>query len=183
MSEDQGGQRILLVDRVITADEDENLAEHPDSTALVYFCRHCGTLHSSPVQRGDGLDRLRCDHCGALGDLVVLQVVHQKEGTQYQGKLHRCIACGTQGRSPSGSFREPNKPIRATTVSDVHVLAQNLIHHAERRRLLIFADNRQDAAFQAGWMQDHARRYRLRALMNQKFRNREEFPLATSPIT
>jgi hypothetical protein len=40
-----------------------------------------------------------------------------------------------------------------------------MIHHAERRRLLVFADNRQDAAFQAGWMQDHARRYRLRSLM------------------
>jgi hypothetical protein len=33
---------------------------------------------------------------------------------------------------------------------------------------LIFADNRQEAAFQAGWMQDHARRYRLRALMYRK---------------
>jgi ATP-dependent helicase YprA (DUF1998 family) len=171
LSGDQGGQRILLVDRLITADEDENPGEHPDSTALVYFCRHCGTIHSSPLQRGEELDRLRCDHCGALGDLFVLQVVDQKEGTQYQGKLRRCIACGTQGRSPLGTFREPNKPIRATTVSDVHVLAQNLIHHAERRRLLIFADNRQDAAFQAGWMQDHARRYRFRALMNQKIQD------------
>jgi SOS-response transcriptional repressor LexA len=30
---------------------------------------------------------------------------------------------------------------------------------------MIFADNRQDAAFQAGWMRDHARRYRLRYLL------------------
>jgi hypothetical protein len=35
----------------------------------------------------------------------------------------------------------------------------------DERRLLIFADNRQDAAFQAGWMRDHARRYRLRYLL------------------
>ena len=34
-----------------------------------------------------------------------------------------------------------------------------------RPRLLVFCDNRQDAAFQAGWMKDHARRFRLRALM------------------
>jgi hypothetical protein len=40
-----------------------------------------------------------------------------------------------------------------------------MIHRAERKRLLVFSDNRQDAASQAGWMQDHARRYRLRALM------------------
>jgi hypothetical protein len=34
-----------------------------------------------------------------------------------------------------------------------------MIHRAKHRRLLVFADNRQEAAFQAGWMQDHARRY------------------------
>jgi len=52
-------------------------------------------------------------------------------------------------------------------VSDVHVLAQSMVHLSELRRLLVFADNRQDAAFQAGWMRDHARRFRLRALMSQ----------------
>ena len=57
--------------------------------------------------------------------------------------------------------------MRATNVADVHVLAQDMIHHSERRRLLVFCDNRQDAAFQAGWMKDHARRFRLRALMAQ----------------
>jgi hypothetical protein len=40
-----------------------------------------------------------------------------------------------------------------------------MVHHSERPRLLVFCDNRQDAAFQAGWMKDHARRFRLRALM------------------
>lgn len=40
-----------------------------------------------------------------------------------------------------------------------------MVHHAERKRLLVFCDDRQDAAFQAGWMKDHARRFRLRALM------------------
>ncbi|MFA4935953.1 MAG: helicase-related protein [Candidatus Methanoperedens sp.] len=34
-----------------------------------------------------------------------------------------------------------------------------------QRKLITFADNRQDAAFQAAWMADHARRYRLRQLM------------------
>jgi hypothetical protein len=58
--------------------------------------------------------------------------------------------------------------VRTVTVSDVDVLARSMIHQAERKRLLVFADNRQDAAFQAGWMQDHARRYRLRALMYER---------------
>jgi hypothetical protein len=58
--------------------------------------------------------------------------------------------------------------VRAVSVSDVHVLAQSMLHLSERPRLLVFADNRQDAAFQAGWMRDHARRFRLRALMAQQ---------------
>ena len=45
------------------------------------------------------------------------------------------------------------------------MLTQDMVQHAQRRRLLVFCDNRQDAAFQAGWMKDHARRFRLRALM------------------
>ncbi|MBK7758741.1 MAG: hypothetical protein IPI35_20555 [Deltaproteobacteria bacterium] len=43
-----------------------------------------------------------------------------------------------------------------------------MMHLSERPRLLVFADNRQDAAFQAGWMRDHARRFRLRALISQQ---------------
>ncbi|MBI3493129.1 MAG: DUF1998 domain-containing protein [Acidobacteria bacterium] len=62
-------------------------------------------------------------------------------------------------------YREPARPVRATNVADVHVLAQDMVQHSERPRLLVFCDNRQDAAFQAGWMKDHARRFRLRALM------------------
>jgi hypothetical protein len=57
--------------------------------------------------------------------------------------------------------------VRATNVADVHVLAQDMVHNSDRQRLLVFCDNRQDAAFQAGWMKDHARRFRLRALMSE----------------
>ena len=54
-----------------------------------------------------------------------------------------------------------------------------MIQHAERKRLLVFADNRQDAAFQAGWMQDHARRYRLRSLMYERIR---QFPVSVGDL-
>ena len=64
------------------------------------------------------------------------------------------------------------RPVRAVNVADVHVLAQDMVHHAERQRLLLFADNRQDAAFQAGWMKDHARRFRLRRLMADAMKER-----------
>jgi hypothetical protein len=39
------------------------------------------------------------------------------------------------------------------TVSDVHILAQAMINAAPEghKKLIIFADSRQDAAFQEGW--------------------------------
>jgi Lhr-like helicase len=43
-----------------------------------------------------------------------------------------------------------------------------MLQHSDHKRLLVFSDNRQDAAFQAGWMQDHARRFRLRSLMYER---------------
>ncbi|EKU96555.1 helicase family protein with metal-binding cysteine cluster [Leptolyngbya sp. PCC 7375] len=156
--QEHDGDRLLLTDRLITQDENEDIdlnENHPRSARPLHLCRYCGTLHS---------DRLKtCGHCGRGHSLVTLLVARQKP--DHPGHLTSCLACQSQGRSRYGRYREPARPIRATTVSDVHVLAQNMLHHAERKRLLVFADNRQDAAFQAGWMQDHARRYRLRSLM------------------
>lgn len=166
LSEENGGVRVMLLDRLITQDEDDHLLDHSKNTAPVYYCRSCGTLHSSPQQRAKDQENNRCDNCSALGELVVLLAVKQKD--KQAGKLTSCVACQASGRQSLGRYREPIREIRATTVSDVHVLSQNLIHHAERKRLLVFADNRQDAAFQAGWMQDHARRYRLRSLMYEQ---------------
>lgn len=156
LSSERGGNRVILLDRLITTnDEEENKKDYPSSTTPIYFCRFCGTLHSTSLEK--------CDGCGRKGNFVKLLVVRQKVKTP--GKITSCVTCQALGRLGVGGFREPTREVRAVTVSDVHVLAQNMIHHAEHRRLLVFADNRQDAAFQAGWMQDHARRYRLRSLM------------------
>jgi hypothetical protein len=109
--------------------------------------------------------------CGRPDSLVrIFAAQTRPEG---DGRLNSCLCCKARGRMSFGSHREPAKPVRAVTVSDVHVLAQNMLQHAERKRLLIFSDNRQDAAFQAGWMQDHSRRYRLRSLVNQRLKQGE----------
>ncbi|MEM9504011.1 MAG: DEAD/DEAH box helicase, partial [Cyanobacteria bacterium P01_E01_bin.43] len=158
------GQRLLLCDRLINnAEEDEDTDSSssrsiPTSAEAIYFCRSCGTLHAQPAQT--------CSHCGRKGKLLELLAIKQKE--KNPGHLTSCITCKSLGRYSFGRYREPARPIRATTVADVHVLAQNMLQHGERERLLVFADNRQDAAFQAGWMRDHARRYRLRTLMYER---------------
>ena len=149
--------RVVLLDGLIGEDEEE-----PRHTHEAFLCRFCGAVHPGEIPR--------CDACGrekALFRLLALE--HHKD---HGGYLVSCVSCGATGRPFGGGYREPARPIRATTVSDVHVLAQNMIHNAERRRLLVFADNRQDAAFQAGWMADHARRFRLRALMSEPIERR-----------
>jgi hypothetical protein len=150
-----GGKRVVMLDRTISAEDDET---DPPRTAPVFLCRACGALHPRAVNR--------CEACGVTGPSVALYAVAHDQ--KRPGWLTRCVSCGAPGRAYGSGYREPARPVRAVPVSDVHVLAQDMVHNAERRRLLVFADNRQEAAFQAGWMRDHARRYRLRALMAER---------------
>ncbi len=153
LDEAQGGRRVVLVDRIVGGADDEDLDEHERVTPLA-FCRRCGAAHPTGV--------MRCADCGTTG-LVTLHAIRQNKNNP--GYLSSCLSCGATGRRSGTTYREPARAVRATNVADVHVLAQDMIHHSERPRLLVFCDNRQDAAFQAGWMKDHARRFRLRALM------------------
>lgn len=158
LEETKGGKRLILVDRIVGGDGDEELEEH-DRLASLGLCRRCGAAHPELGAR--------CLHCGTAGDMVQLYAVRQKK--ENPGYLTSCLSCGANGRAMFSAYREPARPVRATNVADVHVLAQDMVHHSERPRLLVFCDNRQDAAFQAGWMADHARRFRLRALMADGF--------------
>jgi hypothetical protein len=174
LAQELGGARALFVDRlVVQPDEDDGAEELDEEGNLVpvaghdyahrrlhpmWICGHCGALTDERAT-----SCIAC-HVGVAG--IPVQVVRDK--ADLPGVLHSCVACQAPGRRPGGGrYRAPARPIRATAVSDVHVLAQSMLHLSERPRLLVFADNRQDAAFQAGWMRDHARRFRLRALMSQ----------------
>ena len=157
---EHGGQRLLMVDGLIS-DEDDDDGTPPARTTAAFFCRACGGLHELPGNH--------CQACGRSGDLIRLFAC-QLNNTNSRNHLRSCLCCGAIGRTVAGRQREPARPVRAVTVSDVDVLARSMINQAERKRLLVFADNRQDAAFQAGWMQDHARRFRLRSLMWERIR-------------
>ncbi len=163
LDEALGGRRVVLVDRLIGGDDED--AEDAGGarktidvlerrTAPLYLCRRCGTGHAE--------SGARCLGCGAPGSRVALRAVRQKQ--ERPGVLTSCLSCNALAGG-RGRYREPARPVRASNAADVHVLAQDMVHHSERPRLLVFCDNRQDAAFQAGWMKDHARRFRLRSLM------------------
>jgi hypothetical protein len=154
-----GGKRGVLLDRLIAQEDGDS--EQPDKTETVWFCRVCGCLHSH--------EEPNCKSCGRPG--MVVRIYAAQTRAEGDGRLGSCLCCRARGATVFGRHREPARPVRAVTVSDVHVLAQNMLQHAERKRLLVFADNRQDAAFQAGWMQDHSRRYRLRALIYERLRD------------
>ena len=157
LAKKDGGARVTLFDRIVSADgADED--DSSERTAFVHLCRVCGTTHASQAPS--------CCGCGRQQSQVRLKAVRQNAKSPHN--LTSCLACGSRGGARPGNYREPARPVRATTVSDVHVLGQNMLIHGHEERLLIFADNRQDAAFQAGWMRDHARRFRIRSLMLEK---------------
>jgi hypothetical protein len=129
-----------------------------------YLCRQCGAMHR------DGASHCHADGCGHEEPLLPLLT--------FGKEISSCPSCGSQTLQIGGRRIEPAKPIRAVTVADVHSLSQAMINAAPdgHKKLIVFADSRQDAAFQAGWMQDHARRLRMRHMMNQVLAN------ATGPI-
>ena len=155
-----GGKRLILVDRLIGETDSDGESGTSSRTVPLHFCRRCAAGHPKQMDR--------CRACGHVGDTVELNAVRQS--SKNPGNLTSCLSCGSNGRRTLGRYREPARPVRAVTVADVHVLTQDMVHHAARPRLLVFCDNRQDAAFQAGWMKDHARRFRLRALMAEGIR-------------
>ena len=156
------GTRVVLVDRLIG--EGDETPSH-SRTAPVFVCRRCGSAHPDSVSA--------CLACGVPGQLVrMLAIKHYSP--EHPGRMTSCLSCGTTSRVLNGRYREPARPVRAINVADVHVLAQDMVQRADRQRLLVFCDNRQDAAFQAGWMKDHARRFRLRALMAEGLKKRPD---------
>jgi ATP-dependent helicase YprA (DUF1998 family) len=148
------GTRLVLTNRLLE-EADGGPSPRTSRYPRAWFCRVCGALHreSSPRCLADG-----CGHREPLLPLIA-----------FGSGLSACPSCSTPSFRIGGREIEPARKVQAVTVSDVHILAQAMINAAPEghKKLIIFADSRQDAAFQAGWMQDHARRIRLRHMMHQ----------------
>ena len=163
------GVRLVSTNRLLE-EADGGSSAKADRLPRGYFCRQCGALHrvSAPRCLADG-----CGHDEPLIPLIL-----------FGSNLSSCPSCSSISFRIGGREIEPARKIRAVTVADVHILAQAMINAAPEghRKLIIFADSRQDAAFQAGWMQDHARRIRLRHMMYEIITGKGG-PLAIDAIT
>ncbi len=152
LEKEPGTSRLLFTNRLLVDDEEEDIR----GVHKLYLCRSCGALHA----RAGNCVNPKCRRPGPL--VAILVPLAQKDE-----KLRHCVACRQSSRQNGETVFEPIRPLRASTAADNHILAQNMLNAvpSDRQKLIVFTDNRQDAAFQAGWMQDHARRYRLRHLI------------------
>ncbi len=146
------GMRVVVTNRLLE-EADGGTSARSEKWLKSYFCRKCGAMHRDPSSH------CLADGCGNAEELLPLTVFGQK--------LSACPSCSSTAFKIGGREIEPARKVQAVTVADVHILAQAMINAApvDHKKLIIFADSRQDAAFQAGWMQDHARRIRLRHMM------------------
>ena len=149
--------RLLLTDTFVIEEEseEENIEDRLDRRRhQVHVCSRCGSVHNSPQDH--------CSGCGVGSRLLPMWVL-TNAGTQggQTARILVCPSCKARGSDFASSRREPFRPIKAIAVADVHILAQEMLRASDEghRQVIVFSDNRQDAAFQAGWMRDHARRY------------------------
>jgi len=155
---DGEGEKITFTNRFVSEiDDDEgDISERLDRNRdRAYICQFCGTLHR---RASESCLNPACKRSHPLSPVYVLN----KHGT-----IETCPSCRYRGSRRGGTFFSPLRPMSAVAVADVHILAQEMINSQsiENRKIIVFADNRQEAAFQAAWMADHARRYRLRHLI------------------
>jgi len=138
-----GEEVVYITDDLVSMVDEEG---KPDKG---YICRYCGTLHE---RRSDLCQNDKCRRKGTES-LAEVFIFHYETLTQ-------CPSCG----SPQSHL----VPTNSSEVYDVHILAQSLLGampEKELQKLIVFADSRQDAAFQAGWMAERSKRFRLRHLL------------------
>jgi ATP-dependent helicase YprA (DUF1998 family) len=143
---------VFLTQRlyVLPTEEEEEGAEKPKLKSRASKKDH--TLQAVFLCSGCGQPGTREGNCSTCGGPVATWLAHR-------GKLNTCPSCGeiyTRGDIVT--------PLRTGTASAVSTL---MTHHLDflpgsERKLLVFADNRQDAAHQAGYTADKHRNFALR---------------------
>lgn len=140
------------IEHIYPDEDDEKIQSELEE---LYLCPKCGTLAQNPSIAH--VFEVECEHD--------FKPVYVK-----QGKILVCPACfGRYGN------REVVTPVRSTTASDVSIITTALLSNLEpeERKTLIFTDNRQDTAHQAGYMEDRHLQFTIRQLIYQATKDRD----------
>lgn len=128
--------------------------------------QHMGSPSRNERLRESNLDQVGfCTSCGRVLEKDSICPTCNKKTTLMfinRGKLNTCPACGdiyTRGDIVT--------PLRTGTASTVAILITHHLDNLEAadRKLLVFSDNRQDAAHQAGYTEDKHRTFILRHIV------------------
>jgi len=139
----------------VYADDDERAGTQVERA---YFCPKCGLLSLSKEA-----ESTNCNH-------------EFKDVLYVKGKILQCPACfGRYGN------REVVTPLKSGHAADVSIITTAVLSNLEQseRRTLIFTDNRQDTAHQAGYMEDRHLKFTIRQLLYEVAKDRD-IPLSIS---
>lgn len=162
---------VLFTDSLIQdqADGSDDSAKIPKAYREAQVCTGCGALHMDAAKK--------CQACTRNNSLHPVYVINSTD------RVKSCPICRYSQGFAAKRYKHPFRALREIAVANVHILAQDMLNQVDERgrRLIVFADNRQDAAFQAGWMRDRARRFRFRQLLFEQLVDEDAFG-KTSPL-
>lgn len=127
-----------------------NMEKRGTTLKDIYVCGKCGTA-TFELPTGYHCTQVNCD--GLVSKLLY-----------HSGRLAQCPAC--QGRYGT---REIVTSFGTSVAASIAVLTSSIMKRLDEqeRRLLIFSDNRQDTAFQAGYLSDKHGQFTKRQLIYQ----------------
>ncbi|GAA1966291.1 DEAD/DEAH box helicase [Catenulispora subtropica] len=157
--------------------------DDPDGPVLRYVARR---LHTDPVFEPDAKDRswfpaLRCVSCGKDGNGAQCMACGSAMREVFVAlpevgrELTRCKVCGYM--RAAGAVEEFTQRTAAAVTATAFSLHTGLAAQSDDvslRRLLVFADSRQDTAFQAGYIRSRARAAQVRRLIVEVVRDRAQ---------
>ncbi len=154
--------RLIRAGEAATEIDPDELDEEPEEEPPFEFFADTGELADGPEE----------------GVLSLAEAPMRDDAEERRSYVPKCLSCGATG----GRFAEPVTPIHPGDDALASVTAQSLLEALpppqgrsseapmQGRNLLVFADNRQDAAFFAPFFERTARDQALRAAMVQALR-------------
>jgi ATP-dependent helicase YprA (DUF1998 family) len=177
-----GAQATFPLGVCLGCGQDYDLEAGANGQVLRYAAR---SLHADPVEIPDPRSRKwyparRCVRCGTAARTAACQgcgaptrevIVAEPDASP---RLTRCPVCG-YGRNAGAveAFTARTAAAITATAFSLHSGLAAQSDDAMLRRLLVFADSRQDTAFQAGYLRGRSRALRVRRLVTEVVRDRE----------